>query len=151
MRAIFAAGMVLAACDAGNAPLISGEKIVGDAIPLPLVDGGGDLDRGETLFAAREAGHCVLCHVVSGLDAEFQGTIGPDLTSVGDRLSLGQIRLRIVDYELVRPGTLMPSYYRTHDLYQVEAQYRDTPILSAQDIEDIVAYLGQRKVSPDDA
>ena len=62
----------------------------------------------------------------------------------------GQLRLRVVDYQLVRPGALMPSYYRIHNLHQVGTAYEGETILSAQDIEDIVAYLGAQKVGDDD-
>jgi sulfur-oxidizing protein SoxX len=35
----------------------------------------------------------------------------------------------------------MPSYYRTTGLNEVAAIWRDKPILTAQQIEDAVAYL----------
>ena len=107
--------------------------------------------RGQTLFISRDEGHCVLCHQIEGLDAEFQGDVGPALTAVGDRLSPAQLRLRIVDYQLVLPGALMPSYHRNHDLYQVGEAFQGETILSAQDVEDIVAYLSERKAIQDDA
>lgn len=140
-----AAGLCLSACGAPNSALIDQDMIIGDSIEQPLVAAPGDPIRGERLFVDRDAGHCVLCHQVTGLDAEFQGDIGPDLSLVGARLSPGQLRLRIVDYQILRPGTLMPSYYRIHDLHQVEGTYSGVPILSAQNIEDIVAYLERLK------
>lgn len=146
-----AVGLCLSACSAPNSVLIDQNKITGDSIEQPLVAAPGDPVRGEDLFVDRDAGHCVLCHQMTGLDAEFQGDIGPDLSLVGARLSPGQLRLRIVDYQIVRPGTLMPSYYRIHDLHQVEESYSGAPILSARDIEDIVAYLERRKDVEDDA
>ena len=73
------------------------------------------------------------------------------MTAVADRLSPAQLRLRIVDYQLVLPGALMPSYYRNHDLYQVGEAFQGETILSAQDVEDIVAYLSERKAIQDDA
>jgi L-cysteine S-thiosulfotransferase len=36
----------------------------------------------------------------------------------------------------------MPSYHRTEGLERVGANWRDKPILSAEQIEDVVAYLG---------
>ncbi|MCR9077978.1 MAG: sulfur oxidation c-type cytochrome SoxX [Hyphomonadaceae bacterium] len=146
-----AAGLCLSACGAPNSALIDQDMITGDSIEQPLVNAPGDPVRGQRLFVDRDAGHCVLCHQVMGLDAEFQGNIGPDLSLVGARLSPGQLRLRIVDYQIVRPGTLMPSYYRIHDLHQVEETHSGAPILSARDIEDIVAYLERRKDVEDDA
>ena len=125
--------------------MVTDTQIVGDAIPTRLSADPGLAERGREIFIDRERGHCVLCHAVDGLEAEFQGNVGPDLSSVGDRLSPGQLRLRIVDYQIVRPGTLMPSYYRIHDLYQVADQYQDEPILTAKEVEDLVTYLSERR------
>lgn len=143
--------VALAACGANEPPLIPDDRITGDAIERALTATPGDSARGQILFISREEGHCVLCHQIDGLDAEFQGNVGPDLSFVGDRLSSSQLRLRIVDYQLVQPGALMPSYYRNHDLYQVGEAFQGETILSAQDVEDIVAYLSARKAKQDDA
>ncbi|NQY98331.1 MAG: sulfur oxidation c-type cytochrome SoxX [Henriciella sp.] len=143
--------IVIASCGASETPLIQNSQITGDAIEQPLTAVPGDPESGQTLFTSRDEGHCVLCHQIDGLDAEFQGNVGPDLTLVGDRLSSSQLRLRIVDYQLVQPGALMPSYYRNHDLYQVGEAFRGETILSAQDVEDIVVYLSERKAKQDDA
>jgi L-cysteine S-thiosulfotransferase len=143
--------LIISACGAQEAPLIRANTISGDAITQPLTETAGDTIRGEQLFVSRNEGHCILCHQVDGLDAEFQGDVGPDLTLVGDRLSAGQLRLRIADYQLVQPGVLMPSYFRIHDLHQVGEAYLGESVLSAQQVEDIVAYLVERRVSGDDA
>lgn len=150
-RFVLAAAVCLSACGRADTPLVTADQIAGDAIPLPLTAAAGDADRGAIVFSDREQGHCVLCHVVSDLDVEFQGNVGPDLSQVGDRLSPGQLRLRIVDYQIVKPGTLMPSYYRTHNLYQVSETYIGDPVLSAQAVEDLVAYLSDLKVESDDS
>ncbi|NQY39764.1 MAG: sulfur oxidation c-type cytochrome SoxX [Henriciella sp.] len=141
------AGLALALASCGDAEprLVSETQIVGDAIPSPLSEASAIAARGKTVFMDREGGHCVLCHAIEGLEAEFQGNVGPDLSAVGERLSPGQLRLRIVDYQIVRPGTLMPSYYRIHDLYQVGEEYQDQPILTAIEVEDLVAYLSERR------
>lgn len=125
----------------GERALVTASVISGDRLPTPLTDQPGDPLTGQMIFSARDQGHCVLCHQVSGLDVPFQGNLGPDLTDVATRLDAAQLRLRLVDYQLVRPGTVMPSYFRTHALYQVQDQYRDVPVLEAQSIEDLVAYL----------
>jgi sulfur-oxidizing protein SoxX len=131
----------LVACSESEPELISAGMVEADGIPSALTEAAGDPDRGKITFVSREGGHCVLCHGVASLDAEFQGDVGPALDAVGDRLSAAQLRLRIADYQIIRPGTLMPSYYRNHDLYQVGAAYKDGPILTAQEVEDLVAYL----------
>ena len=131
--------LCVVACSEVESKLVTDAMIDGDGIPISLTDTAGDPDRGAQVFVDRERGHCVLCHVVSAADAEFQGNVGPTLDGVGDRFSPAQLRLRIADYQIIRPGTLMPSYYRKHALYQVGADYSEQPVLSAQELEDLVA------------
>ena len=133
--------LALSACGGASDHLVKPHQITDDTIPEPLTDQPGDPARGELIFTDRDQGHCVLCHVVSGLDVPFQGNVGPDLTYVADRLTPEQVRLRIVDYQIVREGTVMPSYHRIHDLYQVEEVSIGSPLLAAQEVEDLVAYL----------
>jgi len=135
-RAILILCLSLAAC--GNDP---DPDIKGDAIPTPLTQEIPNPERGKALFAARGDAHCILCHVHETVDAPFQGDLGPDLTQIHNRLSKGQIRLRIVDYDRLAPDTTMPSYYRTHDLQQVAADKNGQTILTALEIEDIIAFL----------
>lgn len=141
MRATFFTVTCLGLAACGDRALIPEKAIVADSIPAPLAALPGDTANGLKVFTERTGGHCVLCHQVSGLDTPFQGNLGPDLSFVGDRLDAGQLRLRIVDYQRVKPGAVMPSYYRVEDLYQVEETYRGTPILTAQEVEDLVSYL----------
>ena len=149
MRVVFiTAALILASCQ--NEVLINSSQIVGDAIPAPLTSQAGNLENGKALFTAREQGHCVLCHQVIGLDAEFQGNIGPSLNGIADRLTAGQMRLRIADYDRVKPGTTMPPYYRLRGLNQVSKNHTGMPVLSAQDIEDIIAYLSTLTLETDD-
>ncbi|MHA7859043.1 MAG: sulfur oxidation c-type cytochrome SoxX [Henriciella sp.] len=144
---LWAFGLVIALASCGDTGphLVSNSQVVGDTTPKALTAVPGDAERGSDIFVDRERGHCVLCHAIEGLEAEFQGNVGPDLSLVGDRLSAGQLRLRIADYQIVRPGTLMPSYYRIHDLYQVAEAYQDDPVLTAQEVEDLVSYLSERR------
>lgn len=116
--------------------------IRGDGLAISLTETLGDTKTGERLFKARDGGHCILCHQVTALDAPFQGNVGPDLSTIASRLNPAQIRLRIVDYDRIKAGTTMPSYYRTSNLHQVQQDYEGKTVLSAQDIEDIIAYLG---------
>jgi L-cysteine S-thiosulfotransferase len=117
------------------------EPVVGDGIPEALSDSPGDAAIGRTVFIDRDRGHCLLCHRVAGLDEPFQGDIGPDLSAVGERLSPAQLRLRVVDPTQLNPDTAMPAYHRTRDLRQVAAAYVGKPMLTAQEVEDVVAYL----------
>lgn len=142
--------VTLTGCGKDPSALVPADQIFGDTIPSPLTALPGDPENGVLIFADRDQGHCVLCHVVDGLQTPFQGNVGPDLSAVGARLSEAQLRLRIVDYQIFRPGTLMPSYYRKHDLYQVQSDYDGTTILTAQEVEDLVSYLSQLELDPSD-
>jgi sulfur-oxidizing protein SoxX len=63
------------------------------------------------------------------------------LDGAGTRWTAGQLRLRIVDSRHLNPDTIMPSYYRSDGLVEVAAAWRGKPILNAQQIEDLIAYL----------
>lgn len=115
--------------------------VVGDAIPAPLTDQPGDADRGRRIVADRGTGLCLLCHSGPFPEVKLQGNVAPDLSGSGARLSEGQLRLRIVDSSRVRPDTIMPPYFRTEDLQRVAPAYRGKTVLTAQQVEDVVAYL----------
>lgn len=110
-----------------------------DRIDAPLSQTPGDAGRGQRLFASREGGHCVLCH--QGGDAGPAGNIGPPLAGVGARLDAGQLRQRIVDITQVNPEAVMPAFHRTRGLNRVTASRVGQPLLTAQQVEDLVAYL----------
>jgi sulfur-oxidizing protein SoxX len=90
---------------------------------------------------SRELGNCLLCHRIPVPEERFQGSIGPDLSGIASRLTEGQIRLRIVDISRLNPQTIMPPYYRVEGLRRVLSAYRDKPILTADQVEDAVAFL----------
>jgi sulfur-oxidizing protein SoxX len=115
--------------------------VVGDAIPAPLTGAPGDPARGRVIVTSRQRGLCLLCHSGPFPEERFQGDLAPDLAGVGSRLSEGQIRLRLVDSRSLDPDTIMPSYYRTDGLNRVGAAWRDKPVLNAEEIEDVVAFL----------
>lgn len=115
--------------------------VVGDAIPKSLTGRPGDAVRGREIVTDRRVGLCVLCHSGPFKGVALQGTLAPDLAGSGTRLSEGQLRLRIVDASLSNPDTIMPPYYRVDRLDRVLAKYRNRPVLTAEQIEDVVAYL----------
>ena len=121
---------------------LAGKAQEADAMAEPLA-AAGDPAIGRAIFSNRESGHCVLCHQVDGLEVPFQGNLGPALSDVGARLTEAQIRLRIVDNTKVNPGTVMPSYYRMTDLHQVGRAYQGETVLSAAEVEHLVAWLSQ--------
>jgi L-cysteine S-thiosulfotransferase len=120
--------------------------VSGDAIPQPLTAEPGDAARGRKVVTNREVGACLLCHAVPGERAS--GNIAPTLAGAGARLSAAQLRLRVVDSSRVNPDTPMPAYYRIEGLTQVAAAYRGKPVLSAQQVEDVVAFLTALKEPP---
>jgi sulfur-oxidizing protein SoxX len=115
-------------------------QVVGDSIPAPLNGKSGDASRGRALLLDR-ASTCILCHSGAFPETRFQGDLAPSLAGAGSRWSEGQLRLRLVDAARLNAATIMPSYYRVEGLARVAPAWRDKPILSAEQIEDIVAYL----------
>jgi sulfur-oxidizing protein SoxX len=114
--------------------------IVGDAIPEPLTDTPGDPARGRAIVIHRQ-NTCLLCHSGPFPEEKFQGNLSPDLTGTGSRWSEGQIRLRLIDASRLNPDTIMPSYYRVDGLMRVAPAFRGKPIFTAEQIEDVVAFL----------
>lgn len=114
--------------------------VVGDAIPQSLTGAPGDVERGRGIVANR-LNTCALCHPVPRAEKAFQGDLAPDLRGTGSRWSQGQLRLRLVDAASLNPATIMPSYYRVGGLSRVGKAWQNRSILSAQQIEDVVAYL----------
>lgn len=101
----------------------------------------GDPDNGRAVYVDVDRGHCALCHQLPALQLEFEGNIGPSLEGVGDRLTKQQLRARIINPEQANPNTIMPAYHRTEGLQQVQLQHRGQPILTLQEVEDLVAFL----------
>ena len=116
-------------------------QVVGDAIEAPLTDVAGDPERGRAVVAGRQVGTCVLCHAGPFPEERLPATIAPDLRGVADRLSAGQIRLRLVDPRLVNPETVMPAYFSQVGLVRVGRAWQGRTALTAQQIEDAVAFL----------
>lgn len=115
--------------------------MTGDAIPASLTGAPGDPERGEKIVTNRQVGLCLLCHSGPYPQERFQGTMAPNLKGAGSRSKEGQLRLRIVDASRINPQTIMPPYYRVDGLTRVAPALRGKPILTAEQIEDVVAYL----------
>jgi len=115
--------------------------IVGDGIPKPLTTESPNVETGRRIVTERQTGLCVLCHSGPFPEARFQGDIATNLAGTGSRWSEAQLRLRLVDASQLDPQTIMPSYYRTQGLERVGWQWRGQPVLNAQQIEDVVAFL----------
>jgi sulfur-oxidizing protein SoxX len=116
-------------------------SIVADAIPESLTGVPGDPARGRAIVANRQVGLCLLCHSGPFPDQRLQGNLAPDLAGAGARSTEGQLRLRIVDASRLNSATIMPPYYRVDGLNRVAANFRGKPVLTAEQIEDVVAFL----------
>jgi sulfur-oxidizing protein SoxX len=119
--------------------------VVGDAIPERLAVGPGDAARGRAIVANRSVGLCLLCHSGPIPEERFQGTLAPSLAGAGARWSVGQLRLRIADGARLNPDTIMPPYYRPAGLQRVAKTFEGKTILTAEQVEDVVAYLATLK------
>ncbi len=133
-RLAAAAAATLLACAAAGA-------VAADAIDAPLDGLRGDPARGRAIVADRTRGLCLLCHSGPIPEVRFQGDLAPDLAGAGGRWSEGQLRLRIVDGRRLNPASPMPAFHRTEGLERVAPAHRGRPILDAQQVEDVVAYL----------
>lgn len=119
--------------------------VVGDGMPEPLTVTMGDAARGQAIVGSRQQGLCLLCH--SGpVSADFpqralQGNLAPDLAGAGSRWTAAQLRLRVADSRRLNPDGLMPSLHRADGLQRVGSAWQGRPVLDAQQVEDVVAYL----------
>ena len=112
------------------------------SIPAPLTGEPGDPARGRAVVIHRQQGNCLACHEIPALaDEPFHGDVGPSLAGVAHRLDEGELRLRIVDPKAVNPDTIMPAFYKTEGLLRVMPKFAGEPILSADQVEDVVAFL----------
>jgi len=136
-----AALALLAASAAPGHAELAAYKIAGDAIPASLTGSPGDAARGRAIVANHNLGLCLLCHSGPFPEDKFQGTMAPDLAGAGTRWSEGQLRLRIVDASKFNPQTIMPPFYRVDHLTRVAPAFRGKPVLTAVEVEDVVAYL----------
>jgi L-cysteine S-thiosulfotransferase len=142
-----AGGVVLATMlvalggDAGSVEELRRYQVVGDTIPSSLTDAPGDAARGRSIVVNRTVGLCLLCHSGPFPEERFQGNLAPDLKGTGARWSAGALRLRIVDSHKLNADTIMPAYFAVDGLNRVAPAYRGKPILTAEQIEDVVAFL----------
>ena len=119
--------------------------IVGDAIPDSLTGKPGDPAKGRAIVANRQVALCLLCHSGPIPEERFQGNLSPSLAGTGSRWSVGQLRLRVVDAQRLNPDTIMPPYYRLSGLNRVARGFSGKTLLTAEQVEDVVAYLATLK------
>jgi len=148
---LFACGLLLAG---SMSPQVSaGEmakgmikyEVVEVGIPMSLTGEPGDPKEGRKLVIDRKKGNCLACHHLPISEQADHGAIGPDLSQVSSRLTTAQLRLRIVDSKQINPATIMPAFYRIDGLHRVAKEFQGKPILTAGEVEDVVAYLATLK------
>lgn len=132
--ALFAALPLVAAAQ------LADYQVDGDGIPKSLTGKPGVAARGKALLAKRGTANCLECHSIRDKDLGSGGTKGPALDGIGAVLTPPQLRLSIVDFARVNPKAGMPSFHKADGALKA-----DGPRLSAQDVEDIVAYLSSLK------
>lgn len=138
--------LVGALCMSAVSPALAQDPVsprasAGQGLPQPLTDIPGNADRGRALATARDRGNCVACHVIPAPDEATHGNLGPSLKGLADRQNEAQIRARIVDARALNPASAMPSYHRTEGLTRVAKALEGRPVLSVQEVEDMVAFM----------
>lgn len=134
--------MLMAAPIAASQVSAAGLKIVDGGIPASLTGAAGDPAAGRDAMINRKQGNCLACHEITALKEEpFHGEVGPSLDDVASRYNEAQLRLLVADSKKVFDGTIMPAFHRTTGLNRVAKKFNGKTILSAQQVEDIVAYL----------
>lgn len=137
-RPLFIAAWLCVAAGSAAAQLAS-FTVRGDGIDAPLAAPGEAL-RGRAIAASRQQGLCLLCHSAP-VEERFQGNLAPPLAGVAARLSEAQLRLRLVDSRRLHPDSTMPPFHSTSGLHRVGAAWQGKPILDAQQVEDVLAWL----------
>ena len=128
-------------------PLATGVEVANIAMDRALTTQPGDARRGALIATDTRKGNCGICHAlpIGTISADAFGNLGPPLAGVGSRLRVPQLRQRIVDPRVISAQTVMPAYFSTDGLTRVDPAYAGKTILSAQDVEDLVAFLASLK------
>lgn len=132
-------GAALCAALALLDPAVAAAPMAHGGMSEPLTAVAGDPVEGLRIAQGRDA-QCALCHTLPGSTVR-QGNIAPGLQGVASRLSPALMRLRLVDSRRINPNTLMPAYFSTEGLTQVGHAWKGQTVLSAQEIEHVLAYL----------
>ncbi|TCS64306.1 sulfur oxidation c-type cytochrome SoxX [Varunaivibrio sulfuroxidans] len=112
-----------------------------DTVPQSLTGVAGDPIRGRKIVINRKKGNCLACHDIKDIPEQpFHGQTGPALEHIPEHHSVAEMRMRLVDSKMINPATMMPSFYKLGQ-YRVLKGFRGKTVLSAQDVEDVIAYM----------
>lgn len=127
-------------------------QFVDGAVPTPLTATPGDPVEGRKVLGSRSLGNCIACHANTEMsDVAWHGEVGPPLDGAGSRWTEAELRGIVANAKIMFPESMMPSFYkvdgfiRPGDAYTGKPAKEITPLLTAQQIEDVVAYLATLK------
>ena len=138
------AGAILIATATAGAETMPGDVTIEDGVVAQSLTGqAGDPAMGREWAAGRKLGNCLACHTTTDLkDLPFHGEVGPPLDGAGDRWSAGQLRAILVNSKAVfGDETIMPAFYRTSGFNRTAEKFEGKTVLTAQQVEDVIAYL----------
>lgn len=112
------------------------------AVEMALTDVAGDPAMGRKTFVNRKLGNCLACHVNDDTNEQsFHGEVGPELNGVADRWSAAELRGILVNSKMTFEDSIMPSFYRANNGARTLEKFAGKSILTAQQVEDVLAYL----------
>jgi L-cysteine S-thiosulfotransferase len=144
---LIATALALLAPQAAANEALRPYRVADGAIPVSLTGQPGDPAAGRAAVVDRQNA-CLLCHSGPFPEQRHQGDLSPDLRGTGSRWSAAELRLRLVDASRLNAATIMPSYYKVDGLTRVGKPWQGKPILTAQQVEDVVAYLTTLRDQP---
>lgn len=114
-----------------------------EGVTASLTGQAGNPEAGSEVFKNRSLGNCLACHANEQMAGEqFQGNVGPALDGVADRYEEGYLRAIVVNAkQIFTEETVMPGFYTLDVGVDVAEKFKGKTILSAQEVEDVVAYL----------
>lgn len=136
-------GFVLMGSSAYAAQVTAPNDVVikDDTVPQSLTGVAGDPARGRKIVINRKKGNCLACHDIKDIPEQpFHGQTGPALEHIPEHHSVAEMRMRLVDSKMINPATMMPSFYKLGQ-YRVLKGFQGKTVLSAQDVEDVIAYM----------
>jgi len=118
------------------------EMKIPTSIAKSLTGKPGNADNGKKLVVNRKKGNCLACHVISDLkDQADHGNVGPPLDDVGSRIKAAELRAQIANPKGSNPDSIMPAFLKKEGFHRLQKKWKGKTIISAQDVEDVVAYL----------